>query len=280
MNKKLPVVATLKEAILLPFKHLGCVLKVGFPLILFFVLQFIISYFLLFDGGILRQSDDVFFAINLISLPLNVAALVIGVVGCHRIFLLDHARENTRLFNWTGNEIKVVGWWLVIGIAFLLMAIPFFLIFFVMGGFNIIARMGFAELAVTFLFFMPLLYIMVRWLLVIPSAAIGIHGKTLSWSWRLTAGNGFRLMLLVSIFPFLFNVLMVCIGVLFATIFSSLAYATLLQVLSTVLWLVMGVIQVALLSLSYKFLVENVVVEEDENDEPAEALAAQENGAS
>ena len=271
MNKKLPVVATFKEALLLPLKHFRSVLIVGFPIILVSAVYEILSYFWFIDGNRPDQPSSAYFVFMSVSALVYTVAYAVGIVGCHRLFLMDDTAEtNVRLFNWTGNEIKFTGWWLVLGVVMLLASIPLMFVFFVMiGGVKVFAGFGLAAPVLGRLFMLPILYVMARCSLVLPSAAIGIHGKSISWSWKLSAGNGLRLAVLVSLVPLVLN-----------TLFSLLPSEGLLWLLlGWLVSLVLGVIQIALLSLSYKFLVENVVVEEDENDEPAEALAAQESGA-
>ena len=41
--------------------------------------------------------------------------------------------EDSKLFNWTGNEIKYAGWWILIGIVAFLITIPFILLSLPLG---------------------------------------------------------------------------------------------------------------------------------------------------
>lgn len=99
----------------------------------------------------------------------------------------------------------------------------------------------------------PLYYVASRWSLVLPSSAIGIHGNSFRWSWRGSSGNGWRLTLLIWFFPLL-------TGFLFDLWpdYDSILF----KLYQGALWLVVGVVQIGLLSLSYKFLVSN---EPDDN---------------
>ncbi len=244
MNNKLPIGVIFLDALSLPYKHYRLLLKVGLPLIITWVLfAFNNPFSPSLDGNVTHFA---------ISLSLGIAfflCLVIAIIGCHRIFLLgESVVEKSGLINWTGNEFKYIGWWIYIGLCAAIIAFPImFIVIPIMSTFlesffynrtilNIIGA----------LINIPLIYIISRWSLVLPSSAIDIHGKSLSWSWELTEGNGWRLTLLIGFLPILFD-----------TIFNLLpAFDSILSIVFyTTLWLIIGVVEVGLLSLSYKFLI-------------------------
>ena len=99
-------------------------------------------------------------------------------------------------------------------------------------------------------------YVASRGSLVLPSSAIGIHGKSFGWSWRLSSGNGWRLTLLLSFLPSIMYGIFSLLPI-YGSLFFALFYGT--------LWLAIGVVEIGLLSLSYRFLVSNLEKERSQN---------------
>jgi len=244
-NKKLPVNDIFLEAINLPSKHYKMLLKVGLPLIIINALSIIQFYY--------SKSPEGEFSINPFSFILLIGfaiSLVMAIIGCHRIFLLgEEVVENTSLFHWTGNEIKYIGWWILIGFCAMVVMIPFTMLTPLMVS---ATNNSYVWIALPTLMTIPVLYLFSRWSLLLPSSAVGIHGKSLSWAWGLSSNNAWRLTLLVGLLP-----------VLGDSIFSLFpAQGSLfIDLIKGALWLVIGVIEIGLLSLSYKFLVDNETVE-------------------
>lgn len=89
---------------------------------------------------------------------------------------------------------------------------------------------------------------MSRCSLILPSCAIGISGRSFLWSWEQSSGNGWRLTLLIGVLPF-------ATDLFFGLLPKS--ESLLVSLLEGVLWLAIGVIDVCLLSLSYKLLVQS-----------------------
>lgn len=242
LKNNLPVVAIFIEAFSLPYKYYWALLKIGLPLIITGVLLAVIDRILpVRDEGILSEP---FIILVYIAFFLS---LVMAIVGCHRIFILgDNIVAESSYFSWTGNEIKYVGWWIVLGVCTVLIAIPFFLVLmpFMLSSFE----SSYGKPIINFVVSVPVYYMLSRWSLVLPSSAIDVHGKNLSWSCGLSSGNGWRLTLLIGFVPSL-------LGIIFGFLpkFDSIVF----DLFHDALWLVIGVVQIGLLSLSYKFLVNN-----------------------
>lgn len=256
MNARLPIMATFLEALTLPYKHYRALLKVGLPLIVTLgMLQAFVYFFPDTEGGYLELAHFGLFGIALLS-------LVMAIVGCHRIFLLgDSVAEKSRLLNWTGSAINYAGWWIYIWLCMIfafLAFVPFALVFmwlwesakhFFDNYPAFLSAIGAVVVVVgSALFGVLYLYVISRWSLVLPSSAIGIHGKSLAWSWRLSSGNGWRLALLIGFLPLAWGLIL---GLLSET------DSTAIFLLYVALGLVVGVIEVGLLSLSYRFLVSH-----------------------
>lgn len=257
LNARLPIMATFLEALTLPYKHYRALPKVGLPLIVTLGMGESLFYFFPdTEGGYLELA---FFGLIGIALLLS---LVMAIVGCHRIFLLgDSVAEKSRLLNWTGSAINYAGWciyiWLCVIFAFLTF-FPFVIVcmwlwesarHFFDNYPTFLSAIGAVVVVVgSALFGVLYLYVISRWSLVLPSSAMGIHGKSLAWSWRLSSGSGWRLTLLIGFLPLALGSIL---GLL------PEADSTAIFLLYVALWLVVGVIEVGLLSLSYRFLVSH-----------------------
>ena len=261
MTPKLPLVSIFKDALRFPYKHYRSLLKVGLPI---FVTGAIYSIFNQFS-----ESYAVNFSVYVLNILLFIGvalSLVVGIIGCHRIFLLgEDVVQNTNSFNWTGNEIRYIGWWILIGVFSSLIVIPFLVVLVPLLTASMNTEFdNYRLLAGLFILVQfPILYVVSRWSLVLPASAISNHGKSLSWSWQLSSENGWRLTLLISILPFLTNL-----------VFSSIpSHSSLvLTLLEGALWLIVGVIEVGILSLSYKFLVANESIEKSEEELESSAV--------
>ena len=252
-NNKLPVIALFMEAFTLPFKYSRALVRVGLPLIATILMLSLDNHLQLDELSVILQMSVMFFL-----LAFCIVFLMMAVIGCHRIFLLgEHVVENQKIFHWTGNEIKYAGWWVLILLGTFLVSIAFGLLMSSLiaasaGSEN--TSQYFIVLAYS-LISIPIYYIPSRWSLVLPAAAISNHGKSLSWSWDQSSGNGWRLTLMIAFLPFLMNL-----------IFSLLPYfdSVLYDLIHSLLWLIVGVIEVGLLSLSYRFLAESNMENIDE----------------
>lgn len=248
MPAPLPIERIFLEAVELPAIHWRPLLKAGLPLI--------VVGSLLFGSGVLpietsEGTNGSFSTLIFIAFLLLWVTLVMAIIACHRIFLLGPKLvENAALFNWTGNELRYIGWTLLIGLCAAVVAIPFgILIFPLMAASSgesasnpvllMILQVGIS---------IPVYYVISRLSLVLPAAAIDGRGLSFGWAWELSYGNGWRLTVLVSLLPVLMDLVLAIFP------FSD---STLLLIVQGVLWLVIGVVQIGLLSLSYKFLSNN-----------------------
>lgn len=276
----LPVIPIFLEGVSLPFKHLGMVVRFGSPLIILLTLHFAMPYFampLLFS--IKRFADFAgvadFAAANasmIVGLFLGVfflgfiLAVTLAIVACHRIFILgENSIVNHNILRWSFRETRFIGWWIGIVLLTILVALPinFFLlpaILSIVLDTNIDMRdvlsgidansnsyLALFVAEITFLVNLPVFYLFSRWALVLPATAADQRPK-LAWAKTVSRGNRLRLMVLVGLLPVLMDY-----AFAFLPDFDSVAYA----ILVTVVWLYVAVAEIALLSLSYKTLVES-----------------------
>lgn len=247
MDRPLPIQKIFDMALKLPFENWRLILKVSLPLFVIGLIALTIYQ---------TPNDDIEVGAYGIAGRFILAILVwitfvMAVVGCHRIFLLGpDSAASTPLVNWTGNEIRYIGWSILIGICTSLVSLPFSLLVLPVitsgapSGYENSALVALAQLTMM----IPVYYFVSRWSLFLPASAIDKRDLDFHWAWSLSKGNGWRLALLVGILPLLMDTLLSLIP------FSDSFFLLLFQY---VLWYVVGVIQVCLLSLSYDFLSED-----------------------
>ncbi len=241
-NYKLPVLEIFFKALSLPIADFRFIAKAGLPLVMCVVVTILVSRFTTLD-----EKNASLFLISLVFGLAFCVSLVMAIVGCHRIFILkDRVINDIRPFEWTGNEFKYAGWWILIGICAGVVALPFMLLLvpFMGNTLNAIWDNKVFVIVLIGLINLPLYYLVSRWSLVLPSSAIGKHGKSLTWSWKVTENNGWRLMILIGLIPF-------CVDLFFELLpnSKSITYALLVGAA----WLLVGVFEICLLSLSYAY---------------------------
>ncbi len=258
---KLPVVSIMKEASLLPFKHFPMLLRAGLPLLIVAGIAGLLSPYMP------PEKNTALFMITALSVALIIlTSLIAAIIGCHRIFLLDNNDVmNTRFFPLSGQEPYYIGWAILISLCCALVNMPLSIVLApIMGTFATAAKDSANTIPLMFIIFavtqLPLYYLASRWSLALPAAAVGLRGKGLSWAWQLSAGNGWRLLLLTGFLPLLIN-----LSHTLLPSYDSVAY-TLLQF---ALWLLLGAIQVGLLSLSFSYLYKHREAQVASTGDPA-----------
>ena len=183
--------------------------------------------------------------------PLWGALFSLFAVICHRLVLLDAEAVAARWVpRWSWRETRFFLWMVtlwVVGLA----AIWLFLL--VVGNLWMRSVGDLPEWTdwIVSLAKLPCLYVFGRLCLLFPATAVD-RGASLRWSWHLTRGNGWRLMIIVGGLPFALSFLV------------DLLYR---DGASTLEWLALNVVAVALLaveiaavSLSYRELTRDDVV--------------------
>lgn len=239
----LPIKDIFFEAVSYPVRYFSLLIKFSIPIVFFW------SLIVLAED--VEQLAPYLPGVSLILSAFYYATLVIAIVACHRIFLLsEESRSNLKVLHWSWREMRYIGYSIVISILVGLVAIP---IVFVMEPMiegslatifeNIILREVFA----TFIM-LPALYVFSRCSLILPAVALDMHKDSMNWVWQMSAGNGWRLTVLLSGLYLLVELFFA-----FLPTFDSLLYSIVLMFF----WLVLGVVQVAVLSLSYAYLVDH-----------------------
>lgn len=262
----LPVIPIFLEGVSLPFKHLGMVVRFGSPLIILFALHLAMPWLFLIgataDFSIANLVTVVKIFLGVFFLGF-VPAVTLAIVACHRIFVLgENSIVNHNILRWSSRETRFIGWSIGIALLTILVALPFN--FFLLPAilsivfdanidiWNVMEanRDPYLTLFVDeiiLLVNLPVLYLFSRWALVLPATATDQRPK-LAWAKTVSRGNRLRLMILVGLLPVLMDY-----AFAFLPDFDSVIY----DLFVTVVWLYVAVVEIALLSLSYKTLVES-----------------------
>lgn len=237
MEGKLPVQNIAAEAKNIIIEHFGYFLKIGIPFLCVLLSSYFIKEFILF-----QNSDNL--TEMLINFGVSISfgiTLIVAVISVHQKVLIS-TNGNDKVFNITGNELRYFCWLFVIYFVVSILQIPVNLIVL---NVLLVNEPEFKSIANIFIqsINIVIFYIVSRWSLVLPSAAISQHGRTLIWSWRITKHNGLRLTLLISGPMFMLGLLPDIDSMLYNLVYW-------------VLWVLLGLFEIVCLSLSYRFLTQ------------------------
>jgi hypothetical protein len=262
LNKNLPVISIFLEALRLPYKHFRLLMKLSIPVFVVALGVEATDYFLSIDKG-----SSFLMALNTALQIVLCLLLSMAVVGCHRIVILgDRVVDETSLLHWTGNEFAYIGWSILIIVCGVVINLFLKSIMepFMLPTINSYMENEILSLGITFLLSIPMYYLMSRWFLVLPSSAIGVRRKSLYWYWSLSSGNGWRLTVLIGFLPFAIGSLLDRLAeydsVLFILMYGAICF-------------IFSVIQIGLMSLSYKFLTDNLSEENDSAESRSTVVA-------
>jgi hypothetical protein len=184
---------------------------------------------------------------------IKMALYILFAITCHRLVLLgDQGVPSFGLNSWTLREWRYLGWGVVILAIWMLFS--FVINSFIVSAFvKDVEAGGQAEAfqsikSLSYFAYIPVLYIFARLSLLYPAVALD-RQVTAQWAWRITDRNGWRLFVVVCLFPgFLLS-----LTNLLLREHATLAENIILELLGFALLAV----QVVALSLSYKHLAEN-----------------------
>jgi hypothetical protein len=170
-------------------------------------------------------------------------------VRCHRLVLLDSEPLLTELKpQWSRRESRFFAQMIVVWLIFVAM---WWVLLFAVSTVAVNAWEGARGEPsgwirwIIFLSKIPALYVFSRLCLIFPATAID-RKPDLKWSWQLTRGNGWRLVLVVAVLPWLISQLV------------NLLYRGEATVLETIVLTILGTalfaVEIAALSISYREL--------------------------
>ena len=174
------------------------------------------------------------------------AAFAIFAVACHRLILVEDQVVDVRL-SFKLRELKFVGWlFAVYAIYFIISLVPTTVLMnSPIGGHLIESPDNFYY--VQLLFAVPATYVLARLCLVFPATAID-RRLGLRWSWRSTRGNGWRIVIVIAIYPWVLSAVIWLVSREEAIVIE--------RVLTALMYYAALVFEVVALSLTYKALIE------------------------
>lgn len=182
---------------------------------------------------------------QIFSMVLHCAVSTIAVVHCHRVFLLPkEIVMASSVLRWGWRETKYL-------FSFFVMLMYVAIIAFFSNMFVPVTSEVTDDIlsgALAKLFWLFIIYIVVRFILILPDAAVG-NNRPLLWAWGLSNGQSLRLFILLGLFPFAIES---AIGYLQTLVTPY----TVVSVILHIIFLHLTVFQIALLSLSYQWLQE------------------------
>lgn len=242
-TKPLPVTKIILGAILIPWqKRVRMLQALILPLTGLAAMAALSSY--------LEQGSG--WSLQLAFTIVYILIFTVFAVICHRLVLLgDDAVPTYGFSKWTRRETRFSGWLLGIYLIFTVVAMLIGAI-----GLTLIWNLieGFEESFYWIMWILsaPGLYVFARLSLVLPATAID-NRPNLAWSWGLSSNNGWRLVIVVGVLPWLMAMLQWLLLRDNASIVEIVIVALLGYALLTV--------EIAALSLSYRELSQNVPTE-------------------
>jgi hypothetical protein len=191
--KRLPVIATVKEAILVVWQRRIDLFRALLATALVLAALDVAKSHLTKGFGLL------------VSL-LGLFVFTLFAVTCHRIVLLGETSVPTYgVHSWTSRETRFVGWSLVMAFYVLLVILPIGLIgggialYFDAKGYEVSVT-GYEKYAFGLAASIPAVYVFARLAVLLPATAVGERHNT-DWAFDTTANNGWRLAAMVVVIP-------------------------------------------------------------------------------
>jgi hypothetical protein len=216
---------------------------------LLFALAVPVVLLLVVDHAVTLENND---PLKFVQAFIQMAIYILFAITCHRIALLgDEAVPNYGLRTWTAREWRYLGWSVIILVVWLLFS-------FVVNSFYVsmvVSRVEAGARPETYQsykywltpFYIPVLYILSRLSVLCPAIALD-QKVDAQWVWRLTAHNGWRLTLVVSLLPWVLYFVLNLLLRENATLVES--------IIVKLLGFVLLAVEVVALSFSYKHLAQ------------------------
>ncbi|WP_261844950.1 hypothetical protein [Aliamphritea ceti] len=243
-SKKLPVLAIFSEALALPRKHFHSLIRYGLPVLVLGLFTTVFTSPQIGGGGFSGLLGGIF------GLAFGLC-LVMGIVSCHRIFLLDSEIANsTPVWRWTIRETRYLIGWITISVVTLALALSVmpFVVPMLDDMSGAVGNDGFLYWLLSNALYVPLMYIISRLMILLPAIAVGSVRRGMGAAWQLSKNNGWRLTILIGLPAFVSH-----------QVFTLFEYFETFPmfILEFFFWLFLGLIELGILSLSYAWLRDN-----------------------
>ncbi|MBH0176979.1 MAG: hypothetical protein HP491_03745 [Nitrospira sp.] len=239
MTTQLDIAKVALGAFLIPWWNRGAFAR-ALAIPVFFLVTFVLSWY--YARAHLSEGVSwLFFVVYW-------AGFAIFAVICHRLVLLDPTAVPSQVIpGWSWREtrfiLRMVGVWSICAVVALGLAMLSASIWMLW-----VEKLSPTQLDwIVFVVKVPVLYVFARFCIVFPATAVD-RKVDLKWAWRLTANNGWRLVVLVGALPW---VISQALGLLYRDE-ASFVEAIVLACVSSVLFAV----EIAAISLSYRELTQ------------------------
>ncbi len=238
----IPVLTIIREAIVIPWHKRATMFWALLPISVVLIAANMI--------GPLVQEELGWIA-TLIRIAILWLAGALFAIACHRLILLgSESVPKYGLASWTPRETRFVGWsLLVLGFAAFIgfiVSIPVSILTMSLLVKSQTPPEPWIMSACGILAWIPGFYLFARLSILLPATAVD-ERPSVVWARKLTKGNGWRLFLIVILFPVFLTLGSAILGFL-------LGHSMITNLLISAAGCVLGVIQVAALSLSYRHL--------------------------
>lgn len=241
MNQQLPIKKIFIRSLEMPIERHKELIRLCWPY----------AFLILGSSFISGKIDGT--ALNIAYTGLFLLTGILGAVSCHRVFLLSADQvSQTPTLRWSRRETRFLLYTIGLAILVSVMTAPVVAATFFILPSDLLIRDHAKIVTVLFLYvlYLPAFYILSRWSLILPSCAVD-HNVTPSSSWNMSSSNSLRLFVLVGFLPLITGLISESIALL-----TEPSYA--LSFIHHSIFLIVTVIEVCLLSLSYKWFVDNV----------------------
>ena len=251
-SNELPLVDILIGSLSEPIKLWDRILKYGTPHIVLTVIFFFFYFVVLQNTAIEEYYNENYYFFYFFSQLLTYAIATISIVSIHRHFILGREIAGQfPVFSWTTRESKFFGWgvllvaftivWIVVPIGIVLYFFADYLLDYTTGAITILGW------AIVLICSVPGMCFVSRYSLMLPAVATE-EATVLEDVLSLSDGHLLKLTILVSVIPW-------CTEVTLSQFSGS--NSLLSDMLISIIWAVIAVIEICLLSLCYKWLKHN-----------------------
>lgn len=252
---KLPIGDILWQGIQLPYRHSNLIFRFSLPLIALLVFTFLFA-----EWGSSLEDNEGSGVLALVLIALIIAifmTVTLAVIACHRIFILgESSMKGFKLISWTPREWRFIAWWIVIGLIASVVFLPIqVLLLSTLAQAD--GEMNVTTAVALYIGQIPAMYVFSRLALVLPATAVDKR-PNLRWAWTVSKGNGLRLLVIIGLIPLMTDLIF---QILAAARNLAISGSTVYSVISMVIGLYIVVVEIALLSLSYKALRKNETID-------------------
>lgn len=237
MNNQLNVSKILLGAFILPWHYRNAFFKALIvPILLIVASEQLMSY--------LGQHAS--FKVWVV-VALQICVMALFSVTCHRLVLIDpQSVSSAPILRFGRREMRFVYWVITLSLAFLAIVIPWILLMYFASRYSVGESGNLGMYGGISLVAIPASYVIARLAVMFPAIATD-REFSLKWIWRLTANNGWRLVVIVVGLPLVFA----AVVNLLCREQASLAETVLMSFISSVL----TAVEVVAISLAYQELI-------------------------